>query len=440
MLRPDSIDKEAQVPGLQAIRTKILRTLGLGAFGYALIAITSVPSAAAATLTLAEAIDRAMAFAPTVAAAAADSDFSQARVREMYAPFLPSVSAGVEYYQAPGYSQAITNRGLSSMLLTADYTAFDFGRRLARLRAARYANEAAMLGVQAARAQIVFDTKAAYYGLLRAHDTVAELQASLDRLNRYVSIIEDLQRTGRAIMNDVLKIRAARDNAELALAAAEGQRRRAAVMLGSLIGDFDRSDFEIANVPELPPAPSGSLESNPVLRAAARALASAAEQVKAADAARYPTVKLALTSGFLGIDPPGTINHNLGASYDGVVSVPVFQGGLLSARVDEARARQARAAAQERQAEYLLKARLSEARFSYEQARKQLSILDRAQPTADGSFALAWTRFLGGGNVTLLEVLSDYQQAERLRLARFDQIYALRQAAAQMALLYGMEK
>ncbi len=426
--------------GLHAIRMKMLRTLGLGAFGYALIAIVSAPSAAAATLTLAEAINRALALAPTVAAAAANSDFSQARVREMYAPFLPSVSAGIEYYQAPGYAQVITNRGLSSMLLTADYTAFDFGRRLARLRAARYANEAAVLGVQAARAQIVFDTKTAYYGLLRAHRAAAELQASLDRLNRYVSIIENLQRTGRAIMNDVLKIRTARDSAELALAAAEGRQRRAAVMLGSLIGDFDRSDFEIANVPELSPEPTGSLESNPALRAATRAVAAAAEQVKAAEAARYPTFTLALTSGFLGVDPPSTINHNLGASYDGVVSVPVFQGGLISARVDEAKARQARAVAQRREAEYLLKSRLNDARFSYEQARKQLSILDRAQPTADGSFALAWTRFLGGGNVTLLEVLSDYQQAERLRLARFDQDYALEQAAAEMALLYGMEK
>lgn len=417
----------------------MLSTLRLCALAGALLAIRP-GSVAAATLTLNEAIDRALALAPAVAAATAESDFSQARVREMYAPFLPSVSAGIEYYQAPGYAQVITNRGLSSMLLTADYTAFDFGRRLAQLRAARYANEAATLGMHAARAQIVFDTKTAYYDLLRAHLTVSELQASLDRLNRYVSIIEGLQRTGRAIMNDVLKVRTACDSAELALAAAEGQQRRAAVMLGSLIGDFDRSDFEIADVPELAPVPTGNLESNPALRAAARAVASAAEQVKAAEAARYPTVKLALTSGFLGVDPPRTISHNLGASYDGVVSVPVFQGGLISARIDESKARQARAMAQQRQTEYLLKSRLNDARFSYEQARKQLSILRRAQPTANGSFALAWARFLGGGNVTLLEVLSAYQQAERLRLARFDQAYALEQATAEMALLYGMEK
>ncbi len=424
--------------GSLAIRIGLLRALSLCALGCVLGMVVATASAEAATLTLSEAITRALNFAPAVAAAAATSDFSQARVREMYAPFLPSVSAGIEYYQAPGYAQIITNRGLSSALLTADYTAFDFGRRLARLRAARYANEAALFGVQAVRAQIVFDTRTAYCDLLRSHHAVAELQASLDRLNRYVTIIEGLQRTGRAIMNDVLKVRTSRDSAELALAAAQGQERRAAVVLGSLIGDFDHSDFELAEVPELPPVPSGSLETNPALRAATRAIAAAAQQVKATEAERYPTVTLALTSGFLGVDPPSTINHNLGASYDGVVSVPVFQGGLITARIDEAKAQEAKAEAQRRQSEYLLKARLADARFSYEQARKQLSILTRAQPTADGSFALAWARFLGGGNVTLLEVLSDYQQAERMRLAHFDQVFAVQQASAQIALLYGV--
>jgi hypothetical protein len=44
---------------------------------------------------------------------------------------------------------------------------------------------------------------------------------------------------------------------------------------------------------------------------------------------------------------------------------------------------------------------------------------------------------LGGGNVTLLEVLDAFQQAENLHLTRLDQEFATRQAAAQAALVLG---
>ncbi len=422
--------------GFQAIGERFSRVFFAFVIACGIIAVAA-GGASAATLTLPEAIHRALVEAPAIASATAATDLTQAQVRQMKAPFLPAVSAGVEYYQAPGYAQVITNRGLSSALLSADYTAFDFGRRLARLRAARYANEAAMFGVQAARAQIVYDTKVAYYALLHAHQSVSELKSNLQRLKRYVTIIEKLHRTGRVTMNDVLKLRTARDSAELSLASAQNQQRRAAIMLGSLIGDFDRSDFDIAPLPKVPAMPAGEIASSPSLRAAGRAIASAGQKVKAAQDARYPTLKLSLTAGFLGVDPPDTINHNLGASYDGVISVPIFQGGLISSRIDEAKAKEETAVAQKRQAEMLLKRRLSDARAQYDEAHKELSILGRAQPTANGNFALAWTRFLGGGNVSLLEVLSDYQQAEQLRLARFNQTYNLRRSAAEIGLLYG---
>jgi hypothetical protein len=50
---------------------------------------------------------------------------------------------------------------------------------------------------------------------------------------------------------------------------------------------------------------------------------------------------------------------------------------------------------------------------------------------------LTWTRFLGGGTATLLEVLDSYEHAEELRISRVQQDFAAREAAAEGALLYG---
>ena len=71
--------------------------------------------------------------------------------------------------------------------------------------------------------------------LLRAAER--ELTANLERLSRYVATVQALQASGRSITNDVLKIRSARDSAELLLSVAHNETRRATVNLGSLLGD-----------------------------------------------------------------------------------------------------------------------------------------------------------------------------------------------------------
>ena len=411
------------------------RHLSAAVLATAILTWTSVASAA--TITLSDAIDRALHLAPSVDVAAATSDMSVAHVREQRAPLFPTIAAGGEYYQAPGYDIVVTNRGLTAGLLTVDYTAWDWGRRQARLRAAEYVSEASRLGVAAARAQIVFDTTIAYFDLLRARGIQRDLQASFERLARYVTTIEELEKSGRVITNDVLKFRTARDSTELALDAARSNSQRATATLGILIGQPNQPDLDIASITGIPPKPTGDLAQSPVMQAADRAIASANSQIQAAKAERLPTFQVAFTTGFLGVDPHPTFSHNFGGSYDGVVSVPVFDGGLISSHIDQAKAKQHSAAAQAREAEYILKRRIADASIRYDEANRQLDILTRAQPTADDNFALTWTRFLGGGSATMLEVLDSYQTAEQLRLQHYDQEFNAREAVAETNLLFG---
>jgi len=407
------------------------------ALGAIVFLATGPGRAGAAPLTLNEAIDRALTFAPSVSMVSAESEVSKARTREQRAPLFPTLTAGTEYYQGPGYNTTVTNRGLSAGLIALNYTMWDWGRREAQYRAARYVSEAAQLGVAAARAQIAFDTSIAYYDLLRARASERELELNLQRLSLYVATVEALQASGHAIINDVLKIRSARNAAELILSSAHNATQLATANLGSLLGDFNASDIEIVETSDIPSLPSGDLAETPAMQAALRAISSAELQVKAAKAARLPTFQVALTTGALGIDPPETATHNYGASYDGVLSMPLFDGGAISSRIDQALAKLNAATAQFRQTRYLLERRLRDASLRYEEADQALAILARSQSTADDAFALAWTRFLGGGSATLLEVLDSYQQAEQLRLDRPNHQFDARVAAAQTGLLYG---
>src|SRR5271163_3942046 len=283
---------------------QISRNLSSAVVAAAILSWASV--AAAASISLSDAIDRALRYAPAIDIAAAASDMSVAQANEQRAPLFPTVGAGAEYYQAPGYNEVVTNRGLSAGMLTLDYTAWDWGQRQARMRAAEYVNEASRLGVAAARAQIVFDTSIAYYDLIRARGQQQDLQESLERLTRYVTTIEQLERNGGAIANDVLKFRTAHDSAELALDAARSNSERATAALGILIGEPNEPDLNIEGLSGIPVKPTGELAQSPVMQAAQRAIASTESQIEAAKAERLPTFQVAFTTGFLGVDPPQT--------------------------------------------------------------------------------------------------------------------------------------
>ena len=389
------------------------------------------------SLTLEQALQRALAYAPTISSAAAQSDLGAALAREARAPLYPSLAAGSEYMQAPGYSAAVTNGGLSDALITFDYTAYDFGHRGALALAALYQSEADRYGIEVARQQIVFDTTIAYYDLSRARDLEREFRADSLRLKRYVEVIKVLRSSGRAIANDVLRVETASSSVELSLSNAHHNAERAAAVLGVEMGEFGASDITVSDSGRIPQWPGNDIAHNPILTGAERGVASAAAAVRAAETERYPTFKLALSAGFEGINPPHTFPGNGGASYDGLVSMPLFDGGAISAHIDEARARLNAAKAQVRQIKFELRKQLADAQPRFRDARDQLALLDRAEPVARDNFALDWTRFLGGGSATLLEVLDAFQQYEQLRLARPDQIFAARQSAAQASLALG---
>lgn len=396
-------------------------------------------AAGAQPISLAQAISRALAVAPAYAAALAGSDLAAAKVGQAQAPFYPYLSAVGDYTQAPGYDERVSNGGLTAGQLVANYTVYDGGRRFAKLQAARYAALAAQFGTRAAKAQVVFNTTVAYYALLRAQQVQAEHARSLTRLDDYTRIVENLRRSGRAIASDVLRVRTARDQEHLALEAARQARQSASITLGALLGLFDRPDLQIAAVAGLPRLPSGKISESPALLAARRAVQAAEASENAARAARLPILSLGLTAGWEGVNPPQTFNHNLGASYGAQISVPIFEGGLITSQIEQAQATHAAALAALRAVEYKLKAGLANARAAYYGARRQLAAASSAQTTAEDEFALDWTRFLGGGNVTLLEVLTGYQAAEQFRLTRMNQEFAARQAAAQARLVLGVD-
>jgi outer membrane protein TolC len=388
-------------------------------------------------LGLQECITRALARAPLIERATAIGNMGQARFSEARAALVPTLRSEVQYQQSPGYDTVFTHRGRSTGQLMADYIVYDGGRRLARERAAQYAAQADAAGVTAARNQVILDTSVAFFELAHAHSAENELAASQPRLERYATIVEHLRKTGSATANDILKIRIAAYDNHLQLSAASEARRRASLMLGSLIGIFDRNDLVVADAPIPSVPPDVSFDYNPTLVALGRQFQASIHDVEAATAERYPTLQLALAAGFLGKHPVSTLQRHGGAAYGGIITMPLFDGGAIQARIDQAGAHERELNAQLRQTKLELSQRLDQLRSQYDEAQEALAILASAIPLAEDNFNLAWARFLGGGTTTLLEVLDSYRQAETLRLSVLRQRLAVQRSVAEMLALTG---
>lgn len=389
------------------------------------------------TLGLQECIARALAHAPLMEQAVATGDLGEARLSEARAALMPTLRGEVQHQQSPGYDTVFTHRARSTGQLIADYIVYDGGRRLARERAAQYAAQADAMGITAARNQVILDTSVAFFELAHAHSAEKELAANQPRLERYITMVEYLRKTGRATANDMLKIRISASDNRLQLSAAREARRRASLMLGSLIGIFDHSDLVVMDtpIPSLPP--DMSIDRNPVLVTLGRQAQASIHEVEAATAERYPTLQLALAAGFLGKQPVSTLQRHGGAAYGGIISMPLFDGGAIQARIGQARAHERQLNAQLRQTKLELSQRLDQLRSQYDEAQEALAILAKAIPLAEDNFNLAWARFLGGGTITLLEALDNYRQAENLRLSVFHQRLAVQRPVAEMLALTG---
>lgn len=415
-----------------------MRQMPLLVAALALLAFAS-PSRADSSLTLESCIAAALRTVPKLAEAGAAFDLTTAQQREIAAGLYPSLRSDVQYLQEPGYREVITNRGLSTVQMVADYLVFDGGRRVARIHAARYAEQSAKLGLDAARSQVVLDTTVAFYTLIHADQVLDQFRANAARLERYESAISTVRQLGRATANDVLRINVLSHDSRVQLNTAVHDRARASLILGALIGEYGREDLvvEAPRGDAFVKPDAGEIDSNPSLQSLQRNYAGAAEELRAARAERYPTFSLQLTAGALGTDPPSTVSRYWGASYGGAISMPLYTGGAIGARIDQAEARVRQAKAQTDQARIDLAQRLAEARSRYDEAIQSIALLQETFPSADASFQLSWSRFLGGGNITLLEVTDSYSQALAVHLNLADQQLAAHEAAAEIAQLTG---
>lgn len=268
----------------------------------------------APTITLDEAIRRALDVQPAMVQARGDQRTAGAGERSAWGAFLPTLNtnASASRSNQPRFDPNSTNQlppvYSYSGSLVARLELFDGFRRFANLRAANATGDAAGAGAVNQRFQVILQTKQAFYDALAKEDLVLVAEAQVRRAQQQLDISVQKLHAGSATRSDSLRSVVDFGNARLALLQAQANLATSQATLGRQIG-MDAparavSDSVLPTLPDTTTLRGALLETAPqVVQSEAQARAARA-QVWSARSQYWPSLTVSYSNNRTGTGSP----------------------------------------------------------------------------------------------------------------------------------------
>lgn len=393
---------------------KVLRAFLMAASGAAAIAAGS----GAAAETLREALERTYRSNPTLMAQREQLRVLDENVAIARAGLRPSLSATVGLNQDVISSNAGEGRNFS-LGLEVGYPLFNAGRVRNQIRAADIRVEAGRADLRATEGDIFTEAVGVYMDVIRDRIIVTLNENQVRVLQTNFEATRDRFEVGDLTRTDVALSEARLALAQSGLATAQGRLRNSEEAYRRVTGALP-GELEPPN--PLPPLPATAdqaveiaLQNNPDLISIASQVRAAGLDIDVLRADRLPTVNAVSRGNYLnrlgtgeslGTNVPNdTTSLSVGVS----ARVPIYQGGLVGARVRQAQSQRARLTEQAIESERFVIARTRAAFATYRAALEAIESNEVA--VAANRMALEGTRAeqtVGTRNV--LDVLNAEQE------------------------------
>ena len=227
-----------------------------------------------------------------------------------------------------------------------------WGELRAQRAAAEAGYQATALEYAYARQSLAATTAKLWYLAIETHQLVALAEQAVQIYSELLTLVEIRRKAGKDSDLDVVDVQARVDTAKSEFErarASDGEVRRA---LEELLGRYPANEIEVAQAyPVLAPlsgggVPSALLERRPDILAAERGVLATFRNKEAADLALLPQFTFSLIGGRVdnGVMSHLHLNPWLETAHIGM-SIPIYEGGALRAKIEIATAQQAQALA-----------------------------------------------------------------------------------------------
>ncbi|MBW3625667.1 MAG: TolC family protein [Armatimonadetes bacterium] len=325
-----------------------------------------------------------------------------------------------------------------AMLMVPFYTG---GRVASRVRSARAGAAASASEVAVAEQDVALQVKEAYHGALFARQNVAVFEERVREAAERVRLAEAEFRVGRAAQVEVLRARAERADAEQELTNALRNAELAGVRLKTAMGLPQEVPLELTDtlafveevtLPEERLAQA--LRSRPELVAARLRVEAAQANVDRAKGLYRPQVYGVAMADVFG---SGGMGKRGGVTVGVTVGLPLLDGGMRRAEVEEAQAMLEREQANEQGARLQVEGEVQEASLELAAAARNVALSEAAVEAAQEQYRLAQLRYEVGRGI-FVEVLDALTALTRARTNRLQALYEYNVARDRLSRALGI--
>ncbi len=369
------------------------------------------PENATLRLTLADAIGRALSEGTAARLAASRIDEAGARALEARSALQPQLTFGglaaseslnlatFGLPSPPGESSVVGPFNVVDAHLTLALNVIDL--------AARRRYEAARAGIRVSEEdrrrtenEVAAAVASLYVAVGRAGARIDSIEANVTLFEKLRDLASDQKKAGVGTKVDTTRAEVQLARQRQALLVANNQRDLARLALLRAIGADFGATLELADdwkqqvpAPELAAAVSAARSGRPEMALYGERLRAADLKVRAAEAEKLPTLGFqaqAVENGNRVRDFEW--NRTIGAS----VTVPLFTGRRIEARVAEARAQREQVALEQHEAERQIEQEVRQALLAWTNARSRVELAEQSERLASDELELASDRFKAG--------------------------------------------
>ncbi|MDC0714601.1 TolC family protein [Stigmatella sp. ncwal1] len=370
------------------------------------------------SMTLEEALERALKQNPQVIQAAGSIRTAKASERSAFGAYLPSLSASANSTLSssdrlnPDTGTIISGSNDSySAGLSASWDVFTGGRRSSARRQAQAELQSAEAQLTAQRFGVAQSVQSAFFEALRAAELMAVTQSRIELAQQGITAAERRLAVGSATRSDVLRAQLELNTARESLLQQESQRYTAALTLGRLTG-LEQPVAPSTSAP-IEPTPltvsreelmNTLLAKAPSVRSAEAALTAAEASITSAKAQYLPSVGLSAGYNWFNEDLALTGGRTswsvrLGLSY------PIFDGFLREEGVVRARTQAEVAQAQLADAQHAVRTETERVLSLLKLAEERVVLSRQAVEVAQEDLRVQQERYRLGAT-TILELLT----------------------------------
>ena len=349
-------------------------------------------------------------------------------LRELKSSRYPPIFFHSRFLHAPvsGYNEVVTNGGEYGVQISAGYPLYDGGIRSATIDQSINNGERAAIDLQKNKIEIAFTVRTIYYEILRTEEEIRIRRETVERLNDYVVLLNQLRLGGNATGSDVLKANVDLNNSNISLDQAIISLHKSRLMLTNVTGVTLNRMLEILPVDseDSTSMPQFSTGNNPELQLLQREKLSAGYDAAIARGERLPVLSVTGDVGVLGV-MPAEFRHNIGYSLLFTLEIPVFTWGGIDYRIERKEI-----AYRQIETQFLIQQRDLETEWSLtmsdlELARKNAIGYANNISEADRNFLSAKSR-MAGGSGSNLEVLDAQRLLVEAKLNYNQTVFQLR--------------